>query len=362
VLEFSGANSTGDNSAMVLAGGTVRFSGGGTRSSTIAGSGNLEKTGANTLTLSGSNSYTGGTTVSSGTLVVSNAVFTATIQSGSTTVDFPTPPGVGTNNVLPGPLNTASLASINFSGTGGLTATLTNAPNLKVILTSSAPGNQKPVITAGQSFTIAENSAVGTSVGTLLATDADNPSSLGGWAITGGNTSGAFAINASTGVLTVLGNLNYEATPTYALTVTVSDSTDTSDPVNVTVNVSNVAEFSDVFGSADPSADDNGDGVSNLMAYALGATAANSAVARPELSLTSSNLTLTALVRTNDPKVQILGNASTALTNWPTNTFAGTPAADQTGVVSGVTQKQVFSVERGTDSRQFLRLKATLEP
>jgi hypothetical protein len=103
--------------------------------------------------------------------------------------------------------------------------------------------------------------------------------------------------------------------------------------------------------------------MSNLMAYAMGATSSISVMARPELSLTSNNLTLTALVRTNDPKVQILGNASPALTNWPTNTFAGTSdGVDQTGANPGVSEKQRFSVERDTNSRLFLRLKATLEP
>ncbi|NBT06824.1 MAG: cadherin repeat domain-containing protein, partial [Betaproteobacteria bacterium] len=122
---------------------------------------------------------------------------------------------------------------------------------------------------------MAENSAAGTAVGTLTATDADsNP--LSGWAIVSGNTGGAFALNSSTGQLTVLGSLNYEGTPSYSLAVTVSDGTATSDPVNITVNVSNVPEYSDIFGSADPSADSNGDGISNLLAYALGATNSNS--------------------------------------------------------------------------------------
>ena len=121
-------------------------------------------------------------------------------------------------------------------------------------------------------------------------------------------------------------------------------------------------EYSDIFGSADPSADSNGDGISNLLAYALGATNSNSVVERPTLSVTTSNLTLTALVRTNDPKVAVWGNATTTLTNWPTNLIVGLPSADQTGAVSGITQKQDFTVERGTNARQFLRLKATLNP
>ncbi|EEP9136269.1 hypothetical protein HAY55_004646, partial [Salmonella enterica] len=45
---------------------------GGTFDNAIGGSGNVVKSGADTLTLSGSNSYTGGTTISGGTLVASN--------------------------------------------------------------------------------------------------------------------------------------------------------------------------------------------------------------------------------------------------------------------------------------------------
>lgn len=223
------------------------------------------------------------------------------------------------------------------------------------------PANQKPVISPAQTFSVSENSAVGFAVGTLSASDADsNP--LSGWTILSGNSSGAFALDSSTGQLTVLGNLNYEATPLYTLSITVSDGTATSDPVDVTVNVLNMPEYSDVFASADPAADANQDGISNLMAYALGATSSSSRVASPGLILSPSNLTLTALVRTNDPKLTVWGNVTTNLNNWPTNTFAGTPTADQSGAVPGVTQRQEFSVPRGTDPKLFLRLKANLNP
>ena len=88
VLEFGGTNTVANNSAITLgSNGTVRFSGGGTRSSTIAGSGNLEKTGANTLTLGGANAYTGATTIGGGTLLVATngsiaSSSLATVNSG----------------------------------------------------------------------------------------------------------------------------------------------------------------------------------------------------------------------------------------------------------------------------------------
>jgi fibronectin-binding autotransporter adhesin len=88
VLELAGVNSAANNSAITVAsGGTVRFSGGGTRSNTIAGSGNFEKTGANTLTLSANNTYTGTTTVSAGSLIIngnqSSATGVLTVSSGA---------------------------------------------------------------------------------------------------------------------------------------------------------------------------------------------------------------------------------------------------------------------------------------
>lgn len=67
-LEFAGSSSIADASAIALNGGSVKFSGGGTRGGLISGAGNLVKAGANTLTLSGSNSYDGVTTLAAGTL------------------------------------------------------------------------------------------------------------------------------------------------------------------------------------------------------------------------------------------------------------------------------------------------------
>jgi hypothetical protein len=282
---------------------------------------------------------------------------TATITSNSIAVAFSNTPATNTPiAILSGPLAGGPYSSVTISSPDGYSGTVNT--NYGTVSVTSA--NQKPVVTAGQTFTILENSAANTLLGSLVATDADsNP--LSGWTITAGNVS-SFALNSDTGQLSVLGSLDYEAVSSYTLTVTVSDGAATSDPVTVTVNVVNVAEFSDVFGLADPSADDNGDGISNLMAYALGASSSNSVVDRPLMSVNSSNLTLTALVRTNDPKLQTFGNATLTLSNWPTNLIVGTPTSDQDGAISGVTQKQEFSVERGTDPRKFLRLRATLSP
>jgi autotransporter-associated beta strand protein len=101
----------------------------------------LTKTGSGTQILSGNNSYSGTTTVSQGTLVVTNITLTATISNNSTLVNFATPPAVGTtNNVLSGPLNIASLASNKVTGLPPNSGwSFTNNPNLQVIVTSTEP-------------------------------------------------------------------------------------------------------------------------------------------------------------------------------------------------------------------------------
>ena len=90
---------------------------------------------------------------------------------------------------------------------------------------------------AEQTFSVAENAANGTAVGTVAATDADGDDLT--FAITSGNLGDAFAINAGTGAITVAGTLDHETTSVYTLTVQVSDGTATAEAA-VTVNVTDV--------------------------------------------------------------------------------------------------------------------------
>ncbi len=107
------------------------------------------------------------------------------------------------------------------------------------------PTNQAPVVTPA-TFSIPENSPNGTNVGTPVAfTDAD-PGQTHTYAITAGNSGGAFAINAATGQITVANSaaLDFEVTPTFSLTVQV---TDNGTPVKsgtgtITINLTNVNE------------------------------------------------------------------------------------------------------------------------
>ena len=96
--------------------------------------------------------------------------------------------------------------------------------------------NEAPVI-AAQTFSVTENAAAGTTVGTVAATDPeDDPLTF---SFTSGNLSDAFAINENTGVITVAGTIDHETTPTYTLTVQVSDGS-LSATAAVTINVTNV--------------------------------------------------------------------------------------------------------------------------
>ncbi|WPQ62344.1 gliding motility-associated C-terminal domain-containing protein [Chitinophaga sancti] len=93
-----------------------------------------------------------------------------------------------------------------------------------------------PVITTGQTFSIDEYSAAGSIVGAINAVEATGV--LQNWTITN-DLSGAFAINAATGVLSVKDEaaLNANNNTTVTLTLAVSDGMNVSNAATVDVNV-----------------------------------------------------------------------------------------------------------------------------
>ena len=96
-----------------------------------------------------------------------------------------------------------------------------------------------PTVDVGQTFVVSEAAANGTSLGILTATDGDAGSTFTNWQITGGNIHGIFTINSSTGQITVNDNSNLDkaTTPSYTLSVSVSDGTAVSAVENIVVNV-----------------------------------------------------------------------------------------------------------------------------
>jgi cytochrome oxidase Cu insertion factor (SCO1/SenC/PrrC family) len=95
--------------------------------------------------------------------------------------------------------------------------------NVASVTLTVTPQNDAPTA-SDIAFSLAENSANGTVVGTVSASDPDAADTLS-YAITAGDLGGAFAIDAATGEITVNDStqLDFETTPVFNLTVTVTD-------------------------------------------------------------------------------------------------------------------------------------------
>ena len=159
---------------------------------------------------------------------------TYTIVSGNTNNAF-------TLNSSTGQIIVANSAAINYesassfalivrvtdNGTGNLWSQATITINILNI-------NEPPVI-SNQAFSIAQNLPNGTLVGTVQASDPDQGQVLT-FSITGGNTNSCFAINASTGTITVANAV--ALTPqTFNLTVRATDNGNPSLYTQATVSV-----------------------------------------------------------------------------------------------------------------------------
>jgi len=94
---------------------------------------------------------------------------------------------------------------------------------------------------------VAENSAVGTAVATVHASngDATAPYNTNTYSIIAGNEAGLFAIDAATGAITVYGNIDRETAASFTLTVAVHDggfASGNQDTATVTITVNDVED------------------------------------------------------------------------------------------------------------------------
>jgi hypothetical protein len=169
------------------------------------------------------------------------------------------------------------------------------------------------------------------------------------------NDSGASVsdnVDAS-GTISGIGSVNTSKPGVYTLTFDATDASGNSaTQVIRTVTVSA------------PSSAKGADGLSELMRYALGANAPNDSVAKPSSSVAGEYLVITAIVRTDNPKLTVVGESVTNLDNYASGTSVvevqGADAADQGGVPEGC-MRRTFSVAiEGSDAKKFLRLKASL--
>ena len=152
-----------------------------------------------------------------------------TITSGNTDGIFALNPDTGDLTVA----DTTNLDYDTGAQSYDLSVTVSDGANTSaaetITVTLTDVNDNAPVITANQAFSTSEASPNTTVVGTVLATDPDGDGSgttFQDWSITGGTGSTAFAINPSSGVLTVANasELDYANGPTsYTLNLTVRD-------------------------------------------------------------------------------------------------------------------------------------------
>jgi hypothetical protein len=106
---------------------------------------------------------------------------------------------------------------------------------------AQSSGNGVPAFAAGNySYSVSDGVVVGASVGNVEATDPDGDALT--YSIAAGNTNSSFAVNATTGAITVAKKLNYHTQASYLLTVRASDGKGGVGEATAAINVSTAAE------------------------------------------------------------------------------------------------------------------------
>ncbi len=164
---------------------------------------------------------------------------------------------VGGKNSLPLPASYlagrdlgADVAPLSFAGVYGTYRTGTTFDATFDYFSIRGTFVNTPPVIADQLFQVSEDAAVAATLGIVVASDVDTEQSLT-FAITSGNDAGTLAIDAATGELSLLESLDFETLNSYALTVEVSDGTETAQ-ATVTVSVLDVNEAPVAAFTADP--------------------------------------------------------------------------------------------------------------
>jgi hypothetical protein len=171
-----------------------------------------------------------------------------------------------------------------------------------------------------------------------------------------------------TSIATGLTNLSYTDTAvtagnTYYYVMTASNSTGTG-PVSSQVSaipLTAIQSWREQWfgttvngGSAADTANPSGDGIQNLMKYALGLDPlSTNAAARPQAILTNGYLQMT-FSRTNDPLLTYSVEGTADFTAW-TNIWSSTGASNVPGPVT----VRDSTVPASSTTRRFLRLRVT---
>ena len=147
----------------------------GTYASVISGSGSVGKTGSNTLTLSGTNTYSGGTTVTAGTLAGTATSLQGNITNNAALLFNQSTPGTyasvisGSGSVEKTGSNTLTLSETNtYTG-----STTINGGSLQLTSASSSIANSSSLVITSGTFNIASGAGAKT-VNNLSGTSSGN--------------------------------------------------------------------------------------------------------------------------------------------------------------------------------------------
>jgi autotransporter-associated beta strand protein len=336
-INFNGAVDIGSSvSDDVIFGGVGNFVVNGSVFNTNTGARSLIKTGSGTLSLRGPNNTNFTTEVRGGNLNVVSTNLSAQITTNTVAIAFSNGVAAGTYKVLPGAL-TGAYTSTNFSG-------LSNGLGAAFNLTS---GQVLVSVVPPTSLSYSASTVIGT-VDTAISNVTPTVTGEGITYSISPPLPFGLSISSSTGVIR---GTPLVSSPSKEYTVTAMNSGgETTAKVTITVNPSGMT-----FASWSTNATLTSD---LLYKYAFGAANKNSEAQKMTSSVTGTNLILTAVVRTNDTAhLTITAKTATNLAGpWSTPASLTESNAIIQGVSDGLVRKD-FKVDRGSDTKRFLRLE-----